>query len=116
MLSPVLAALLEAPTGPCGFGAGQVNGCPFCADFFPVSSCPWDAWCLCSPNQQSHIYLHPQGFSQRLLHLTAVPPPASGYPLCSMGTLGGRAEIGDLVTARSLGVSAVKRKTTLELL
>lgn len=39
LLSPVLAALLEAPTGLCGFGAGQVNGCPFCA-FFPISSCP----------------------------------------------------------------------------
>lgn len=34
MLSPVLAALLEAPTGLSGFGAGEVDGCPFCADFY----------------------------------------------------------------------------------
>lgn len=75
--------------------------------FFPVSSCPWDAWCLCSPNKQSHMYLHTQGCRQRLLHLAAVPRPASGY-LCSKGTLGVSTEIEDSVTDRSLGVSAVQ--------
>lgn len=65
-------------------------------------------------SQQTEPYL--SIYTQRLLHLPAVPRPALGYPLCSMGTLGGRAEIGDLVTDGSLGVSAVQGKATLELL
>lgn len=100
MPSPALAALLEVPTGLLGFGADGVNGCPFWDGFYSltVSSCPWDAWCLCTPNKQSHIYLHTRGSSQRLLHLTAVPQPASAYPLCSTGTLWVRAEIRGLVS------------------
>lgn len=56
MVSPVLAALLEAPTGLCGFGAGQVNGCPFCADFF--SCLLLSLGCLVSvQSQQTEPYL-----------------------------------------------------------
>lgn len=49
-------------------------------------------------------------------HRAAVPRPASGYPLCSKGTLGVSTEIEDSGTDRSLGVSAVQRKVTLQLL
>lgn len=76
--------------------------------FIPISSC------LCTPNKQSHMYLHTQGFSQRLLPLTAVPQPASGYPLCSMGTLGVRAEIWDLdAVSDGWECLQVQRKVTL---
>lgn len=71
---------------PCGFGAGEVKWMPLCP-FIPVSSCPWDAWCLCTPNKQSHMYLHTSGFVRDCC-TWAVPRPTSGYPLCSMGTLG----------------------------
>lgn len=81
--------------------------------FIPVSSCPWDAQCLCTPTKQSHKYLHTQGFSRRLLHLAALPQPCLCYPLCSMGASWGRTEIQDLVTVWSLGVFAVQRKVTL---
>lgn len=107
MLSPVLAALLEAPSG-----LVRLMDALTVLTLF-LSPLVLGMLGLCSPNKQSHIYLHPQGLSQRLLYLTAVPRPALGYPLCSVGTLGVRAEIGDLVTDRWLGVTAVQRKVTL---
>lgn len=73
MLSPVL----EVPTGLCGFGAGEVNGCPFCADFYSCLLLSVGCSVSGNPNKQSHKYLHTQGFSQRLLHLPALPQPAS---------------------------------------
>lgn len=88
-----LCAVGSTP-GLCGAGAGEVNGCPSCDGFYSCSSFP----CLCTPNQQSHMYLHTGIQADTAAPpLPALPHPALGYPLGSMGTLGVRTEIRDLV-------------------
>lgn len=63
-------SIVEAPPGLCGFGAGEVHGCPFCADFY---SC-----LLLSVGCSVSVHSQPTEPYVFTLHLPAVPHPASG--------------------------------------